>query len=345
MSRKISLQEIELLESQFCSSTDWGLIEVHDSFDGRNIHQVHFEGKCTIGEGVTLRNIGYLSNYRIGNFVSISNVGRLEVTGPTSFGNGIEVDVLNEGGGREVPIFNELTAQIAYLIAVFRHDPDFVSALKKMIDDRVKEVFTDTGWVGDGSTISDCQVIRNVWIDKFVKIDGATSLEEGSIIGEDGAPSKIGNGVIAKGFILQSGSIIDSGALVEHSFIGQGVRIGKQFSMENCLFFANCEGFHSEAVSVFAGPYTVTHHRSTLLIAGMYSFYNAGSGTNQSNHMYKLGPVHQGIVERGSKTGSFSYLLWPSKVGAFSVVMGKHGGNFDTTEFPFSYITVDGDRS
>ncbi len=77
----------------------------------------------------------------------------------------------------------------------------------------------------------------------------------------------------------------------------------------------------------------------------MYSFYNAGSGTNQSNHMYKLGPVHQGILERGSKTGSFAYLLWPCRIGAYSVVMGKNLASFDTSDLPFSYITVEQERS
>jgi hypothetical protein len=77
----------------------------------------------------------------------------------------------------------------------------------------------------------------------------------------------------------------------------------------------------------------------------MYSFYNAGSGTNQSNHMYQLGPVHQGILERGSKTGSFAYLLWPCRIGAFSVVMGKNLASFDTSDFPFSYINVDNEKS
>jgi len=96
---------------------------------------------------------------------------------------------------------------------------------------------------------------------------------------------------------------------------------------------------------VFAGPYSVTHHRSTLLIAGYFSFYNAGSGTNQSNHLYKLGPVHQGILERGCKTGSFSYLLWPCRVGAFTPVLGKHHASFDTSEFPFSYIDEENGRS
>ncbi len=92
------------------------------------------------------------------------------------------------------------------------------------------------------------------------------------------------------------------------------------------------------------GPYSVTHHKSSLLIAGMFSFYNAGSGTNQSNHMYKLGPVHEGKLERGCKTGSFAYLMWPCRVGPFSVVLGKHTRAFDTADLPFSHIeaTADG---
>ena len=82
----------------------------------------------------------------------------------------------------------------------------------------------------------------------------------------------------------------------------------------------------------------MTHHKSTLLIAGMFSFMNAGSGSNQSNHMYKLGPIHQGIMERGAKTASDSYLLWPAKVGAFSLVMGRHVSHQDTSDLPFSYL-------
>jgi len=176
-------------------------------------------------------------------------------------------------------------------------------------------------------------------------IMGTTSLKNGTIVSSKEAPACVGENVIARNFIMLSGSKLDGGALVDKCLVGQGVEIGKQFSAENSLFFANCEAFHGEAVSIFAGPYTVTHHKSSLLIAGMYSFYNAGSGTNQSNHMYKLGPVHQGILERGSKTGSFAYLLWPCRIGAFSVVMGKNLASFDTSDFPFSYINVDHEKS
>ncbi len=126
--------------------------------------------------------------------------------------------------------------------------------------------------------------------------------------------------------------------LLDKCFVGQGSELGKQFSAENSLFFANCIAMHGEACATFAGPYTVTHHKSSLLIGGMFSFMNAGSGSNQSNHMYKFGPVHQGIVERGSKLASDSYILWPMRIGAFSLVIGKHYSNADTSMLPFSYI-------
>jgi len=70
----------------------------------------------------------------------------------------------------------------------------------------------------------------------------------------------------------------------------------------------------------------------------LYSFMNAGSGTNFSNHMYKLGPVHQGITERGVKTSSDSYIMWPAKIGPFTAVLGRHKGNPDISDLPFSYL-------
>ena len=62
------------------------------------------------------------------------------------------------------------------------------------------------------------------------------------------------------------------------------------------------------------------------------------SGSNQSNHMYKLGPIHQGVAERGAKTTSNSYLLWPAKIGTFTLVMGRHTKHSDTSDMPFSYL-------
>lgn len=152
------------------------------------------------------------------------------------------------------------------------------------------------------------------------------------------APVLLGSGVVCSDFIVQSGSVLEDGAMVTRSYVGQGVILAKGFSCSDSLFFANSHCENGEAVSVFAGPYTVSHHKSTLLIGSMYSFMNAGSATNFSNHLYKLGPVHQGIFGRGVKCGSGSYMMLPVRVAPFTTVLGHHTGRIDTPDMPFSYI-------
>ena len=150
---------------------------------------------------------------------------------------------------------------------------------------------------------------------------------------------------MAKDFIISSGSRVEDGTMLARCFIGQSCELGHTYSASDSLFFSNCQGENGEACAIFAGPYTVTHHKSTLLISGMYSFMNAGSGSNQSNHMYKLGPIHQGVMERGGKTTSDSYILWPARIGAFSLVMGRHYRNSDTSKMPFSYLIESNDET
>lgn len=157
------------------------------------------------------------------------------------------------------------------------------------------------------------------------------------------------NAVVSDSLLIDSVVLADAhvqdGVMLERSLVGEACHVEKQFSAVDSLFFANCQMAHGEACSVFAGPYTVSHHKSTLLIGGMYSFYNAGSNTNYSNHAYKRGPVHWGVMERGAKTASGAHVIWPARIGAFTMVMGKHAGHPDTTLFPFSYLIADGTKS
>lgn len=300
---------------------------------------------CEIGDQVRITNVNHLKNYKIGNHCLLEDIGSLAVVGETSFGNGIEIDVLNEAGGRSLPIYDKLSAQVAWLLVKCQHDEKLISRLRSMIADYAESTRRMVGEIGQHCIIKHCSSVQNVSIGEGAQLIGAQSLSEGTILSTQLAPANIGNAVIADQFIIQEGSTVTDSAILDHCFVGQSVQIGSQFSAQHSAFFANSACFHGEACSIFAGPYTVSHHKSTLLIAGQYSFYNAGSGTNQSNHMYKLGPMHQGILERGSKTGSFSYLLWPSCVGPYSVVMGKHNSNIDAGNFPFSYITEEQGKS
>ena len=186
--------------------------------------------------------------------------------------------------------------------------------------------------------IRNTRYLNGVRIGDYALISGVNRLRNGTVHSNEAAPAQIGHGVIADNFIICSGSHLTDNATFTRCFIGQACHFGHGYSASDSLFFSNCQGENGEACSIFAGPFTVTHHKSTLLIAGNFSFMNAGSGSNQSNHMYKLGPIHQGILERGAKTSSDSYILWPSRVGAFSLVMGRHVNHSDTTWLPFSYL-------
>jgi len=298
-----------------------------------------FLTNCTVGDNCRIAKIGvHIANYNIGDDVCIENVGRMETKPGSTFGNGVEIEPINEGGGRELTLFNRLDSQFAHLLCLHKYRPQLNTALAKIAEQEVKKARADRGTVGNGARIANVKNIEDVCIGESAVIESSASLVNGTVLSSQNAATTVGADVQAEDFIIGEGSTVDSGAIVCKSFVGQGCQVGKQFSSEGSAFFANCEAFHGEACSVFAGPYTVTHHKSTLLIAGVFSFYNAGSGTNQSNHLYKLGPLHEGKLERGCKTGSFSYMMWPCRVGPFSVVLGKHTRTFDTADFPFSYI-------
>ncbi|MDR0414262.1 MAG: DUF4954 family protein [Prevotellaceae bacterium] len=373
--RAIAPSEIEVLRRNGCTCGDWSKVKVKDGFVADNVRNTSFSGEvflgifrrevtciggvarrsgiynaavhcCTIEDDVYINQIkNYIANYRVERHAVVECVDTLAVSGVSTFGNGTRVAVLNETGGREIPIFNELSAHTAYLIAFYRYRPALIARLKQLIDEYTQSVRSEMGVIGEGAQLSGCRTILNVNVGAYAGVEGVYRLSNGSINSSREAPAYVGPGVCAENFIFSSGSSVSDSSLVTSCFVGQGTVLGKQYSAENSVFFANCQGFHGEACSIFAGPYTVSHHKSTLLIATYCAFLNAGSGSNQSNHMYKLGPIHQGIIERGSKTASDSYILWPAKIGAFSLVMGRHYRNSDTSEFPFSYLIENSDES
>lgn len=366
--RNLRPEEIESLLAQSCRATDWNKVLVAEAFKSIYVHNVSFSGvvrlgfftkevllpggitrhsgiynatlhNCTLGNNVLIENVqGYIANYRIGSDCVIRNINNLLVEGRSAFGNNVEVSVLNETGGREVPIYDGLSASLAYVIALYRHRPALITRLRKMIADYTEHITSDQGTIGQGVKILHTSTVRNVRIGDYATIENSTRLENGSINSNREAPVYVGDSVIAQDFIISSGAMVADAAKIIRCFIGQACHVSHNFSAHDSLLFSNCAFENGEACAIFAGPFTVSMHKSSLLIAGMFSFLNAGSGSNQSNHMYKLGPIHQGIVERGSKTTSDSYILWPARVGAFSLVMGRHHHHSDTSDIPFSYL-------
>jgi hypothetical protein len=359
--RRLTDIEINGLISRGCYADNWENIRIGSNTDLSQIRRVEFRGDieiaditdsdsyiinaiiedCEIGANPKIRNIhGILKGYKIGNNVKIENCGRLEKEPEASCGLGTPVNVLDETGSRPVYLYPGLTAQLATLAALKSHwcEETLLPLLQEKWDSFPLGVDIE-----DNAEITDTKLIYNLYVGRNVKVNGALKLVNGSII--NNAPigkeiAYVGYGVNAENFIVEDG-VVDNSALLRNCYVGQGTTIDKGFTAHDSLFFANCACENGESCAVIASPYTVTMHKSSLLIGMKASFMNAGSGTNFSNHMYKLGPVNWGMLDRGVKMASSAYVMWGGRIGAFSLVMGSHKTHPDTSMFPFSYLFAD----
>ena len=361
--RKLSEKEIFLLEDQGCFAEDWTNIDVdNDEFKTNSIFNVRFYGhiqigslngriemeegfpvKCgirnatlkdvTIGDHCLIENVaGYIANYDIKDSVMICNAGVITTQGNPNFALGNVLSVLNEAGDGNVVLYENLTAQTAQLMM------DNKAVFDMILNEQKQKPKPERGVIGAGCRITGTKEIYNVLIGESAEINGASKIEEATIQSSDEAPTIIGHDVIIENSITACGANIANGAKIDNSFIGETVHVGKGYSSEATLMFANSYLDNGESCAAFLGPFSCSHHKASLLIAGKFSFYNAGSATNQSNHAYKMGPIHYGTLDRGSKTASGAHIIWPAQFGPFTMIMGKIENHPDLSELPFSYV-------
>ena len=323
-----------------CTAESWEHIHVADDFRVEQLQNVRLMGEVSIGSNTTI-TFSTVGNYHIGDNCHIDSVLRMECRHSSTFGNGVMVSAVNENGGRSIPIYNTLTSQTAYIMTMMRNRKAVVEEMMAKVAREVEQQRSNIGTIGDRVTILGVKFIREVNIGDDTTIEGASHIENGTIMGN----SRLGVDVRAKDFILDNNAIVDSGACIERCFVGECSHLGNGFTAADSLFFANCHCENGEAAAIFAGPFTVSHHKSSLLIAGIFSFFNAGSGTNQSNHLFKSGAVHQAVHQRGSKFGSNAYVMSPAIEGPYTVILGRHSRHHDTQDMPYSYLIEEGGHS
>ena len=366
--RLLSDEEIGILEENGCTAEDWTSLNVDYDFNPAFIRNVRFYGtvnlgvfeknievtngfmkhsgisnatlrNVTIGDNCLIENVGcYINNYVIGDECCICNVATMETTAEATFGEGNTISVLNEAGNGNVVLFRGLTANIAALMVAHPDDKDLSAALKTMARNDISQRLADRGTIGNRVRITNTTEITNTNIDDNCEVNGACRLSDCTLAAAPDDSVYIGSGVICENSIIADGSSVLNSAKVFNCYVGEACQITNGFTAESSLFFANTYMANGEACAAFCGPFSASHHKSSLLIGCMTSFYNAGSCTNFSNHAYKMGPVHYGTLERGSKTASGSHTLLPATIGAFSMCMGKISGHPDTRKLPFSYI-------
>ena len=223
--RSLNKREIATLTVYGCSAEKWKDVQVSENFSPSFFQNVHFSGKvflgtynkifelvggvkkhagiyncilhnCVIENDVFIDNIhNYIANYQIGEGSFIENVDLLMVDGFSSFGNGVKASVMIESGGREMAIFENLSAPFAYIFTFYRHRPELIRSIQYQIEKFCNSKQSDKGTIGKYVQIVNCGNIKNVCIGDSAKLEGTSLLENGTIISNQQASVYIGRGV------------------------------------------------------------------------------------------------------------------------------------------------------
>ena len=372
--RPLTSEEIEVLKSNDCWAEDWTSINVSEDFKPNYMHRVMLYGEVNIGafnknvevshgfvkhsgiNNATLRNVtigddclienvgNFINNYTIGDDCYISNISTMETTEGATFGEGNLVSVLNEVGEGNVILFSDLNSQLAAFMVKHFSDKELKENIRQLIKTDIENKAPERGQIGSNVKIVNTKEITNCVINDLCEVNGASRLSDCTLLGSVHGNVYIGTGVIIENSIIAEGSSVINSVKIQDCFVGEACQLSNGFTASASVFFANSYMSNGEACAAFCGPFTASHHKSSLLIGGMFSFYNAGSATNFSNHAYKMGPMHWGTLERGSKTASGAYLLMPATLGSFSVCFGKLMHHPNTRNLPFAYLIADGDK-
>ena len=371
--RQLTQEEIDVLERNNCWAENWESVKVADDFSPYGFHRVMFYGDIRLGvfdlqvevtkgftkhagiNDATLRNVtigdncliekigNFINNYTIGDNCYISNVSTMETTEGATYGEDHMISVLNEMGDGNLVLFHDLNSQLAAFMVKHFNDKVLKEKITRLIREEVRFSLPDRGTIGNNVKIINTKEITNTVVKDDCEINGASRLSDCTILSSKDASVYIGTGVICENSIISNGCSITNSVKMQDCFVGEACQVANGFTAQASVFFANSYMANGEACAAFCGPFSASHHKSSLLLGGEFSFYNAGSNTNFSNHAYKMGPLHYGTLERGTKTASGAYVLMPAKIGAFSVCFGKLMNHPDMRCLPFAYLLAYGD--
>ena len=371
--RQLTHEEINVLESNSCWAEDWSRVMVDEAFTPYGFHRVVFYGDIRLGKfekqvevtkgftkhaginDATLRNVtvgdncliekvgNFINNYTIGDDCYISNISTMETTEGATYGEGHVISVLNEMGDGNLILFRDLNSQLAAFMVKYFKDKQLKDSITRLINEEIRFTQPERGTLGNRVKIINSKEVTNTVVRDDCEINGAARLSDCTILSSKDDSVFIGTGVICENSIICNGCSITNSVKMQDCFVGEACQITNGFTAEASVFFANSYMANGEACAAFCGPFSASHHKSSLLIGGEFSFYNAGSNTNFSNHAYKMGPLHYGTLERGTKTASGAYVLMPAKIGAFSVCFGKLMNHPDMRCLPFAYLLAYGE--
>ena len=304
--RKLTDDEIALLEDNNCRAEDWESVNVSDDFNPAYLCDVVFYGEINLGyfdrnievspgflkhSGIyraTLRNVtvgdncliehvnNYVNNYTIGDNCYISNIATLETSEGATYGQGNIISAGSPSGEGNIMLFTRLSSQLAALMMKYSYDKELRETLRNLVREDVDAQQPERGIIGEGVKIVNTGEITNTILGDYCEVNGAARLSDTTVMGTADASVFIGTGVICENSVISDGASLLNSAIVTDCFVGEACKISNGFTAGQSVIFANSNLSKGEASAAFCGPFTTSHHKNSLLTGSVFSLNNTG---------------------------------------------------------------------
>jgi len=369
--RPLSASELKTLKAQGNAAEDWKSIWVGKGFDPKRVSRCNFVGPvllsacagtaqvegvefstglahaslgwCVVGKNVVIRNVRLIHRTVIGNGAVLFDVGSVTKGKSDSFANGLELLIAVETGGREVPIFAELTVEGAWVLARSRSNKALLEGYARALAEYVKAASAPFNVIGPSAKVLHTTRLTDVFLGSSAVVDCAQQVENVALLSNSEEKTEISNGAIVKSSILQWGCEVTSEAIVDSSLMTEHSHVERHGKVTHSLLGPNTGVAEGEVTSALLGPFVGFHHQS-LLIAALWpeGKGNVGYGANVgSNHTAKA-PDQEIWPGEGTFFGLGVNIKFPSDLtkSPYSIIASGVGMLPQRVEFPFSLINT-----
>ncbi len=368
--RKLTRDEIDSLERLGNTAEDWSRIRVTDGFLPHLVRSCCFLGdvilgrfdglvretdgitlpaglyhstvaNCVIGHGAVVRDVKLLANQVVGESALLLDCGSITCDGTTQFGNGQELPIAIETGGRDVRVFAEIDVEIAGTVARYRTNPDLLKQYSAAVDAYVSRATATKGIIGKSAVIRNSRVIRNSFIGPHAEIAGATLVANSTILSSRDEPVQIESGACVKNSLIQWGSHVATMAIVDSSVMTEHSHVERHGKVTTSILGPNTGVAEGEVTSCLLGPFVGFHHQA-LLIAVLWpeGKGNVGYGANVgSNHTSKA-PDQEFWPGEGAFLGLGVNIKYPADLSRapYTIIASGVTTLPQKVTFPFSLI-------
>ncbi|MBN2351499.1 MAG: DUF4954 family protein [Spirochaetales bacterium] len=369
--RRLSKKEIDALVALDNSCGDWSRIKVADKFKIDFIRGAAFAGDCVLGvfsgapreaaPGVTLasgiygvtivnseigndclvKDCGLVAGYVVEEDAVLFRVDELSAAPGCAFGNGVKIPVGNETGGREVAMYAELDIALAARVALDRSDAEFQRSFEEAADSYRAAVTCDFGFAGKGAVVRNTRAVRNVYLGAGALIDGATLVENCTILSGPGERTEVSHGAVVRNSCLQWGCEATTMAIVVDSLLTEHSHVERHGKVTASIIGPNTGIAEGEVTSCLVGPFVGFHHQS-LLIAALWpeGKGNVAYGANVGSNHTSRAPDQEIFCGEGVFFGLGTSVKFPSDFSCapYSIVATGVDTLPQKIEFPFSLI-------